>query len=797
MKKSVFLMIIVLLFTIKGISQNNAARFFKTFSNNGAWCWISDPRSVFINGKIYSGWVTSDGSIMAASYNQNTGETKEVNLYPKFEKDDHDNPSFLILPDRRLMVFFSSHSKPSKAEKRPVILYTITKNPEDITQWEPLKRITSNTNGPGGFCYTNPVMLSEENNRIYLFFRGGNWKPNFIYSDDFGKSWSKVYSLVFSSTRHSNRPYMKIASNGKDEIHLAFTDGHPRDEPLNSIYYLKYKGGNFLKADNSVVGNIDSLPLQVKNSDLVYNAVSYYKSRSFGKRAWIWDISVSKEDKPVISYTKLPTESEHEYWYAKWNGKEWKESKVSNAGAWFPRYIKTKSMREPEPHYSGGISIDPENTNIVYYAKPVGDIFEIFKSEIDKDGKWMETIITSQSKKDNVRPHCIKGADESSEAQVLWMFIKRYSEYVDYNTSILLDITKKPFNNEIKKESIKNVMKAVADWQRNEKLHHHYADWTNGALYAGYVEWAKLAARDGDSSYLDYLIDKGDKIHWAPLLRTNPDYRYNADDYAIGQMFVEMYRLYGEKKMIQTLERYFNFILKHPSTRDLKFNWESGNYPTERWSWCDALFMGPTVWAKMSNELKRTDYLEFMHNEFTKTYEYLYDKKEHLFYRDDNYFTKRESNGSKVFWGRGNGWVIAGLPTIINEVPVNWDGKKFYENLFIEMATKIATLQDKKGYWHASMLDPDSYPNPETSSSSFFTYALAWGINNGYLDKKMYQPNVEKGWRALVEAVFPDGKLGWVQPIGANPKKVDKEMTEVYGVGAFLLAGSEILKMIK
>ena len=111
------------------------------------------------------------------------------------------------------------------------------------------------------------------------------------------------------------------------------------------------------------------------------------------------------------------------------------------------------------------------------------------------------------------------------------------------------------------------------------------------------------------------------------------------------------------------------------------------------------------------------------------------------------------------------------------------------------MAAMVAQCQDEKGFWHASLLDPDSFPNPETSSSSFFCYALAYGINEGLLVREQYMPIVAKAWNALVSSVFPDGKLGWVQPIGQDPKKVTREMTEVYGVGAFLLAATEMLEM--
>lgn len=111
------------------------------------------------------------------------------------------------------------------------------------------------------------------------------------------------------------------------------------------------------------------------------------------------------------------------------------------------------------------------------------------------------------------------------------------------------------------------------------------------------------------------------------------------------------------------------------------------------------------------------------------------------------------------------------------------------------MCERISGLQYNDEYWHASLLDPESFPNPETSSSGFFLYALAYGINSGLLDRAKYLPVVLKGWEALEKAVFPDGKLGWVQPVGLDPQKITMEMTDVYGVGAFLMAGSEIYKL--
>nr|MBX2875170.1 BNR repeat-containing protein [Saprospiraceae bacterium] len=146
------------------------SQHFTSMSTDGAWCWFSDPRAVSLNQQIFAGWVTSDGSIMVGSYHEKTGVSKQVTLYPQFNKDDHANPSLIILPDNRLMVFFSAHSTRGRGEKEPAISYAITKRPADISEWEDLQRITQNAEGPRAFCYNNPVMLSEEDNRIYIFW---------------------------------------------------------------------------------------------------------------------------------------------------------------------------------------------------------------------------------------------------------------------------------------------------------------------------------------------------------------------------------------------------------------------------------------------------------------------------------------------------------------------------------------------------------------------------------------------------------------------------------------------------
>jgi len=348
------------------------------------------------------------------------------------------------------------------------------------------------------------------------------------------------------------------------------------------------------------------------------------------------------------------------------------------------------------------------------------------------------------------------------------------------------------FKADLNPPDIKNVLEKVADWQLKMPLSHSPADWTNAALYAGMADWASIA---GNDTYYRWLKDIGDKTNWSYNPQNNPLRRYHADDYCVGQMYIEMYRKYRDKNMIKPVRAYLDRILKDPARGSLEFVNTDTYWSTQRWSWCDALFMGPTVWAKMAAVTKKRKYLDFMFTEYKFTTDYLYDKDEDLYFRDSNYFNRREANGRKVFWGRGNGWVFAGLPVIIRELPSNYSQKEYFVSIYSKMAEKLLSLQQPDGSWHASLLDPASYPNPEMSATAFFVFGLAWGIDHGYLDRETYLPAVVKGWKSMVSSVWPDGKVGFIQPIGADPKAVTREMTEVYGVGGFLMAGTQLYKM--
>ena len=330
-------------------------------------------------------------------------------------------------------------------------------------------------------------------------------------------------------------------------------------------------------------------------------------------------------------------------------------------------------------------------------------------------------------------------------------------------------------------------MQRVADWQLAHPSREHPDGWIQAAGDAGVMA---LAGISGDPKYRDAMLAMGETNGWKPGPRM-----YHADDHSVGQTYVELYLLYRENKMIAPLRERFDAILaKPPDVPGLEFT-KAESRDRKNWSWCDSLFMGPPAWMRLYAATDDERYLDFAVTNWWRTTDYLYDKDEHLFFRDSTFFKKSEANGQKVFWSRGNGWVLAGLVRVLQYLPMNHPDRPRFEQLFKDMAEKILTCQQPDGLWRASLLDPESYPLKETSGSGFYTYALAWGVNQGLLARAEFEPAVRKAWAALVGCVEPDGRLTHVQPVGSDPKRFADDSTAPYGVGAFLLAGSEVYRM--
>ncbi len=331
-------------------------------------------------------------------------------------------------------------------------------------------------------------------------------------------------------------------------------------------------------------------------------------------------------------------------------------------------------------------------------------------------------------------------------------------------------------------------MERVADWQLGNPASYDPTDWTQAAGYAGIMALAGLSS---SPRFQEAMVRMGEANQWQ--LGKRP---YHADDHCVGQTYAELSQRLRDPRMIGPLRERFDWILANPKDTNLDFDQARNPDRTDRWSWCDALFMGPPAWLKLHAATGEQAYLDFAVRHWWVTSDYLYDPEEHLYFRDSTQFEKREQNGRKVFWSRGNGWVIAGLARTLDVLPADHPSRPRFVKQFEEMAARLASLQQADGLWRASLLDPASYPLQETSGSAFHTFGLAWGINRGLLDRARYEPVVRKAWSALDASVTPDGKLTHVQPIGYDPRRFDPESTAPYGVGAFLLAGSEVFRLV-
>ncbi len=315
-------------------------------------------------------------------------------------------------------------------------------------------------------------------------------------------------------------------------------------------------------------------------------------------------------------------------------------------------------------------------------------------------------------------------------------------------------------------------------------------DWTNGAYYTG-VSVAHAAT--GNVVFLNALKKMGASNNWQPYERF-----YHADDLAICYSYLYLDALGTSGVNLAPTAQIITDHLGKPH------EWRSGTAADEKkilWWWCDALFMAPPVLVAYAKEKSDNSYIEKMDIYYKQTYDMLYNKEEHLFARDGRFLWQgtakdlKEPNGKKIFWSRGNGWVIAGLALVLQQMPANYKNRAFYENLFREMAERIKALQPADGLWRTSLLCPEAYDHGEVSGSGFFTYALAWGVNNGLLNKKEYAPAITKAWNAIAACQQSDGKVGWVQGIGADPRPASVDSWQNFGTGAFLMAGSEVMKM--
>ncbi len=333
------------------------------------------------------------------------------------------------------------------------------------------------------------------------------------------------------------------------------------------------------------------------------------------------------------------------------------------------------------------------------------------------------------------------------------------------------------------KTEVKKNMTLVCDYELKNT---HLADnwqrfrlnsWVPSSFYPGLMAQYRVSE---DERYL-----KMAKL-WAEANEYTLASRFrHADDHLCGSTYLDIYEIEKQDFMITPTKEQFDSILA--------VNIMSGR---EDWHWADALFMAPPTWAKLGRITGDSRYYDFLHTQFFDAVKPIYDKKEFLFYRDKRFIDERSANGKKIFWSRGNGWVVGALPRILENLESDDPFREKYEELLKEMSSRLIQLQGDDGMWRASLLDPVEFPMKESSGTAFFCYGMAWGINNGILEKDKFLPPVLEAWEGLCNVVNEYGRVCYVQPGGASPVQFPERYTHAYAVGGFLLAGEQMIELI-
>ncbi|MGI4830125.1 MAG: glycoside hydrolase family 88/105 protein [Janthinobacterium lividum] len=326
----------------------------------------------------------------------------------------------------------------------------------------------------------------------------------------------------------------------------------------------------------------------------------------------------------------------------------------------------------------------------------------------------------------------------------------------------------------IQPAAIRAAMKKVADWQIAHSEEKFNQDWTYAPLYLGLLSASRTT---GEARYYNAVLRAAERFNW----KFWANREFFADDEAVGQAYAMLYLEDHSLRRIADMQATFDgLVARHDEPQK------------DLWWWCDALFMAPAGLAQMTSITGDHKYVDKMNAEWDLTTKHLFVPEDDLYLRDLSYVGKTEANGKQIFWGRGNGWVIAGAVNTLKALPKEDTSRAKFEMLLKRMSRRVAGLQQPDGLWHTGLLDQKAYPLPELSGSAFFTYAISWGINEGLLDRNQYGPVVEKAWAGMIAHVFADGRLGCIQPVGAAPGAFGATSSYVYGVGAFLLAGSEM-----
>lgn len=335
-------------------------------------------------------------------------------------------------------------------------------------------------------------------------------------------------------------------------------------------------------------------------------------------------------------------------------------------------------------------------------------------------------------------------------------------------------------------KSIKELMDRTNNYQLKNPWRAYDDNWIRGTYYSGIMA---CYFATGDENYLTQSDALCTTLKWKVPTLPPVHPASGANLLTIGQTMIQSYMAKPEKSKIKgVIDHLNNANLRNPLGNPHQWYYENGT------RYVDALFTGPPTLAMLYNVTGDKKYAEWMDAMFWDVYGKLYNTDTNLFYRDKRFFPENH-NGKKIVWSRGNGWAIAGIARILEYLPMEHGNYKRYESVLKNMAAALKDCQTEEGFWYPNLANPDDAPFKETSGTSFFIYGLAYGINNGILDKETYVPVVKKAWKSVTDEISKEGKVQWGQLVGDQPVNLSKDDSHEYVTGTFLLAASEMYKM--
>ncbi len=312
--------------------------------------------------------------------------------------------------------------------------------------------------------------------------------------------------------------------------------------------------------------------------------------------------------------------------------------------------------------------------------------------------------------------------------------------------------------------------------------------WTRGVYYEGLMALHRIYPKQ---EYYDYAVSWAEFHEWG---MRNGNTTRNADDQCCGQTYIDLYNILPEPGRIKNIRICIDMLVNTPQVDD--------------WSWIDAIQMGMPVFAKLGVLFNDSKYFDKMYEMYMFTRnghgdKGLFNEKDGLWWRDGDFDPPyTEPNGEDCYWSRGNGWVVAALVRVLQTIPENEPHRNQYLSDYKKMMEALVPIQREDGYWNVSLHDPSNFGGKELTGTALFVYGMAYGINSGILPREKYLPVALKGWNALsTESLHENGFLGFVQGTGKEPKDgqpVSYDHVpnfEDFGLGCFLLAGTEIYKL--